>query len=89
MTDSVAASTTVYVVSGASRGLGYGVEQLAARADAVLYAGARDPAKADKLQQLAKQHSNVHVVLLRADAEADHKAVAAQVEKEAGHADVV
>ena len=90
MTDSAAASTTVYVISGANRGLGYGVvEQLASRTDAVIYAGARNPAKADKLQQLAKQHSNVHVVQLQADSEEDHKALAARVEKETGRADVV
>ena len=84
------ASKVVYVVSGASRGLGFGVvEQLAKRPTAIIYAGARDPAKADKLQQLAKQHANIHVVQLDAKAEADHKALAALVEAEAGRADVV
>ena len=83
-------SKVVYVISGANRGLGLGVtEQLAARANAIIYAGAREPSKADRLQQLASKHNNVHVVQLRADSEADHKAVAAQVEKEVGRADVV
>jgi len=82
--------STVYVISGANRGLGYGVtEQLAKRSSAIVYAGARDPSKADKLQQLAKQHSNVHVVQLRADLEADHRAVAARLEAETGRVDVV
>lgn len=90
MTTQADSTKTVYVVSGANRGLGFGVvEQLASRANAIIYAGARDPSKAEQLQQLAKQHSNVHVVQLRADSEADHKAVAAQVEAEAGRADVV
>ena len=84
------ASKTVYVISGASRGLGFGVtEKLALRSNAIVYAGVRDVSKADKLQQLARQHGNVHVVQLRADVEADHKALAAQVEKEAGRVDVV
>ena len=83
-------SKLVYVVSGASRGLGFGVvEQLAKRPTAVVYAGARDPAHADKLQQLAKQHANVRVVQLNAKAEAEHKALAARVEAEVGRADVV
>ena len=90
MSGQATASQTVYVVSGASRGLGYGVlEKLAARDTAIIYAGARDPSKADKLQQLAKKHNNVHVVQLRADSEEDHKTLAALVQKEAGRADVV
>jgi len=90
MPNSADASKTVYVISGANRGLGYGVtEQLVKRSNSVVYAGARDPSKADKLQQLAKQHSNVHVVQLRADSEADHKEVAARLETEAGRVDVV
>ena len=83
-------SKVVYVISGASRGLGYAVvEKLASRANSVIYAGARDPSKADKLQQLAQKHSNVQVVLLRADSVADHRTLATRVEKEAGRADVV
>ena len=90
MTGQTDASKTVYVISGTSSGLGLAVtEKLATRTDAIVYAGVRDPSKADKLQQLAGQHSNVHIVQLRADSEADHKAVAAQVEAEAGRADVV
>ena len=90
MSDRANSSKTVYVISGASRGIGYGVvEQLAKRSGAIVYAGARDVSKADKLQQLAQQHSNIHVVQLRADSEEDHKAVAAKVEKEAGRVDVL
>ena len=90
MPSQVDASKVVYVVSGANRGLGYGVvEQLAKRDAAIIYAGARDPSKADKLQQLAKQHANVRVVQLDAKSEADHSALAVRVEKEAGRADVV
>ena len=90
MTGTADSSKTVHVVSGANRGLGFGVvEILAARANTIIYAGARDPSKADKLQQLAGKHSNVHNIKLRADSEDDHKAAAAVVEKDAGRADVV
>ena len=83
-------SKVVYVISGASRGLGFGVvELLATRPNAIIYAGARDPAKSITLQQLAKTNSNVHIVKLSAESEADHKALAAQVEAEQGRADVV
>ena len=84
------AAKTVYVISGSNRGLGYGVlEKLAVRDTAIIYAGARDPSQAIELQQLANKHSNVHVVQLRADSEADHKALAERAEKEAGRVDVV
>ena len=43
------------------------------RATDVIYAGTRDSNDAGKLQQLAKQHSNIHVVQLRADSNADQK----------------
>ena len=87
---SVAAGAIVYVVTGTNRGIGYGlVETLVARPNTLVYATARDPAKADKLQQLAKQHSNVRIVQLRTDSDADHQAAAKQVEVEAGRVDVL
>jgi len=64
-------------------------ERLAARPDALIYAGARDPAKADKLQQLASKHPNVRVVKLAVDSDADHTAAAALVQAEAGRVDIV
>ena len=86
----VTASTVVYVITGANRGLGYGVaERLASRADTLIYAGARDPTKADKLQQLASKHPNVRVLKLRVDSDADHTAAASQVQAEAGRVDVL
>lgn len=83
-------STVVYFITGASRGIGYGLtERLAARPNTLVYAGARDTSKADKLQQLAKQHSNIRVVKLSVDSEDDHAAAAKRVEAEAGRVDVV
>ena len=87
---SAPASTTVYFITGASRGIGFGLtERIAARPDTLVFAGARDPAKADKLQQLAKQHTNIRVVQLAVTSDADHKAAAKQVEAEAGRVDVL
>ena len=84
------ATATVYVISGGNRGIGYGiVEKIANRPDSLVFATARDPAKADKLQQLAKQHSNVRVVKLSVDSDAEHAAAAKQVEAEAGRVDVL
>ena len=83
-------TTVVYFITGANRGIGYGLaERLSARPSTLVFATARDPAKADKLQQLAKQHSNVRVVKLSVDSDADHASAAKQVEVEAGRVDVV
>ena len=87
---SLSSSTTVYVISGTSRGIGLGfVEQLVSLSDTFIYAGARDVNRADKLQQLAKQHSNVRVVKLSAESDEDHAALRKQVEAEAGRVDVL
>ena len=87
---SLSSSTTVYVISGTSRGIGLGfVEQLISRPDTFIYAGARDVNKADKLQQLAKRHNNVRVVKLSAESDEDHVELRKQVEAEAGRVDVL
>ena len=87
---SVPTTTTVYFITGANRGIGYGLtERLAARPNTLVFATARDPVKADKLQQLAKQHSNIRIVKLSADSDAEHASAAKQVEAEAGRVDVL
>ena len=84
-------STTVYFITGANRGIGLGLAQrsLAARPNSLVYAGARQPSKADKLQAAAQQHSNLHMVQLDVGSDADHTAAAKRVEQEAGRVDVV
>ena len=90
MASSVSNSTTVYFLTGASRGLGYGVtEKLAARSNVLVYAGTRDPSKADKLQQLARLHSNIRVVKLSVESDTDHQEAVRQVETEAGRVDII
>ena len=83
-------STTVYFITGTNRGIGYAVtEKLAKRPNTLIYAGVRDPSKADKLQQLAKQHKSLRVVKLSVDSDAEHAAAVKLVEAEAGRVDVL
>ncbi|KAL1691079.1 hypothetical protein GGG16DRAFT_113413 [Schizophyllum commune] len=84
-------SSTVYLVSGASRGLGLEVvTQLATRPDAIVFAGARDPARATGLQALAKAHpGRLHVVKLTSAEKEDNIAAVEKVKRVAGRLDVV
>lgn len=84
-------SPTVYLVSGANRGLGLGlVTALVQRPDTIVFAGARDPPNATDLNALAAAHAGkLHVVkLVSADTESN-TAAAAQIAKVADHIDVV
>ena len=83
-------STAVYFITGGNRGLGFGLtERLSARPDTLVFATARDPSAADKLQQLSTQRGNIRIVQLRVDSDADHQAAAAQVEAQAARVDVI
>ena len=83
-------NTVVYFITGTNRGIGYAVVQkLAARPNTLVFATARDPSKANELQQLAKQHKNLRLVKLSVLSDEDHKAAAKLVEAEAGRVDVV
>ena len=65
------AAATVYVITGTTRGIGYGlVEWLASRPNAIIYAGARHASTATKLHQLIARHGS-HVRLLQLDAESE------------------
>ncbi|KII92800.1 hypothetical protein PLICRDRAFT_134710 [Plicaturopsis crispa FD-325 SS-3] len=83
--------STVYLISGASRGIGLGfVSALARRENAVVFAGARNPSSATQLQSLAKEFpSKVHVVKLTSGDKADNEAAVAEVKRVAGKLDVV
>ncbi|KAM0754912.1 NAD(P)-binding protein [Meredithblackwellia eburnea MCA 4105] len=86
----MSSTKTVYLVSGANRGIGFGlVSTLAQRPNAVVFAGARDVSKADALNALAKEKSNVHVVKLTSGDAEDNKAAVAEIQKIAGQLDVV
>ncbi|KAJ6576949.1 hypothetical protein DFH09DRAFT_1450537 [Mycena vulgaris] len=80
---------TVYLISGANRGIGYALAAtLAARPDTVVFAGARDPA-AHSLKDLAAKHPNVHPVKLTSADQADNEAAIAEIQKIAGQLDVI
>ncbi|KAF7311324.1 NAD(P)-binding protein [Mycena kentingensis (nom. inval.)] len=82
-------SPTVYLVTGANRGLGLGlVKILAARPDVVVFAGARNPA-ATSLVELATAHPNLHPIKFTLANESDNAAAVAEIERTVGRLDVV
>lgn len=84
-------SLTSYLVSGANRGIGLGlVTALATRPNTVVFAGARNPAAATQLNDLAAKHSDkVHVLKLVSGDKPGNLAAVEQIKKISGHLDVV
>ncbi|KII88976.1 hypothetical protein PLICRDRAFT_109225 [Plicaturopsis crispa FD-325 SS-3] len=84
-------SSTVYLVSGANRGIGLGlVTSLARRDGVIIFAGVRNPSAAESLQALVKQYpGKVNVVKLTSGNKEENEAVASLIEKTAGRLDVV
>ena len=86
----VSADTVVYLISGANRGLGFGlVQALAPRPNVVIFAGARDPSTADQLQALATTHSNIRVLQLTACSDSDAESAVAAITQAADRLDVL
>ncbi|KAJ6581989.1 hypothetical protein B0H19DRAFT_984126 [Mycena capillaripes] len=80
---------TVYLISGANRGIGFGlVATLAARPDDIVFAGTRDPA-AKSLSDLAAKHPNVHAVKLTSGDKADNEAAITKIRDVAGQLDII
>ncbi|KDQ12892.1 hypothetical protein BOTBODRAFT_34036 [Botryobasidium botryosum FD-172 SS1] len=84
-------TATVYLITGANRGIGYSlVHRLSTRSNTTIYAGARNPAQATALHELsAKSAAKIVVVKLDSLNTQDPKDVAKQIEKEEGKVDVV
>lgn len=82
-------SPQVWFISGANRGIGFGLAQLVAAHGNIVFAGARTPSKATALQKLAASNPNVHVVKLEATSASDVAAAAKTVESTTGGIDVV
>ncbi|KAG8979574.1 hypothetical protein FRB93_010111 [Tulasnella sp. JGI-2019a] len=83
-------SKTVYLVSGANRGIGLGlVESLSKNEFNIVIGGARDPSKPSGLNDLAMERSNVHVIKLISADVGDNKAAAQFIEEKFGQLDVV
>ncbi|TRM62172.1 hypothetical protein BD626DRAFT_548590 [Schizophyllum amplum] len=77
-------SSTVYLVTGAGRGIGFGItSQLAARPDVVVFAGVRDLSRAAALDELVSAYpGRIHVIKNNDEA-------AQEIKKVAGRLDVV
>ena len=86
-----AITATVYLITGATRGIGYGLtERLASRPSTIVYAGARDVSKATKLHSLAALYgSHLRVLQLRSESDDDHATAVRQVQAEVGKVDVL
>uniref|UniRef100_D8QAH1 Ketoreductase (KR) domain-containing protein n=1 Tax=Schizophyllum commune (strain H4-8 / FGSC 9210) TaxID=578458 RepID=D8QAH1_SCHCM len=84
-------SSIVYLVSGATRGIGLAfVSLLAERPNTIVFAGARDPATASDLQAVAAKHpDNVFVVELKACDQAGNTRAVEQIRQKTGRLDVV
>jgi NAD(P)-dependent dehydrogenase (short-subunit alcohol dehydrogenase family) len=83
-------SSQVWLVSGANRGIGLEfVKQISSRKDVVVFATARNPAKATELNELASKNPNIHLLQLESTSAADATTAALQIEKIAGGLDVV
>ncbi|KAL1741174.1 hypothetical protein HDZ31DRAFT_84995 [Schizophyllum fasciatum] len=80
-----------YLVSGANRGIGLGlVTALAGRPNTTVFAGARNPASASALNELAAKHpNNLHVLQLVNGDKPGNLAAVEQIRQKAGRLDVV
>ncbi|CDZ98565.1 Predicted short chain-type dehydrogenase [Phaffia rhodozyma] len=84
-------NNTVYLITGANRGIGFSiVKALASDPGNIIFAGARVPAKAIALHDLAKtSQAKINVVeFVSADTEGNKKA-AEEIKKAAGRVDVI
>uniref|UniRef100_D8PM45 NAD(P)-binding protein n=1 Tax=Schizophyllum commune (strain H4-8 / FGSC 9210) TaxID=578458 RepID=D8PM45_SCHCM len=83
--------STVYLVTGANRGIGFAiVTLLASRPDTVIFAGARNPSGATDLQALAKAHPDRFRVIKVVSADKENNLEAAkEIQRVAGRLDVV
>ncbi|EIN06161.1 NAD(P)-binding protein [Punctularia strigosozonata HHB-11173 SS5] len=82
---------TVWLVSGANRGIGLGiVTEIAAKPDTVVFAGARNPSAAKDLHALADKYpGKLHVVKLVSGDRQGNDAAVEEIKRLAGRLDVV
>ncbi|GAA5820881.1 hypothetical protein JCM11251_001860 [Rhodosporidiobolus azoricus] len=81
---------TVYLVTGANRGIGFGVvKALSERSNVLIFATARDPKKAGALNDLAAEKGNIKVIQLDVTNEGSATAAASIVEEQGDRVDVV
>ncbi|TRM57904.1 hypothetical protein BD626DRAFT_438812 [Schizophyllum amplum] len=87
----MASSSTVYLVSGANRGIGLEfINTLARRPNTIVFAGARNPSVAIDLNTLAAKYPDrVHVVQLVSGEKEGNARVIEKIKQTAGRLDVV
>lgn len=77
---------TNWLITGANRGLGFGLTEKLAKQGNTIFAGVRDLSKADHLKKLGE---NVHVVQLRSESEQDAKKAVEYVKSKVDSLDYV
>ena len=82
-------SSQAWFISGANRGIGFELVKIAANKGHIVFAGARTPAKAIALKNLAATNPNIHVLQLESTSVSDIAAAAKAVEATTGGLDVV
>jgi norsolorinic acid ketoreductase len=76
------ASSKTYFISGANRGIGFGlVKQLSGRPNVEVIATARNPEQSAEIQAWIRDHPNVHLMKYDAAVPSDALEVANQVER--------
>jgi len=78
-----------WFITGANRGIGFEIVKIAASQGYTVFAGARNPANASALNQLAAQYPDIHVVKLASGSASDAEAAATVVEHTTGSLDVI
>jgi len=77
-----------WLITGANRGIGLELVKIVSSHN-IVFASARNPAKATELEQLASRNSNIHVIKLESTSVADATAAAHLIDAVAGGLDVV
>ncbi|KAJ3014134.1 hypothetical protein HKX48_005325 [Thoreauomyces humboldtii] len=79
---STSTSPTTYFISGANRGIGFGLAtHLAAKPNTTVFAGVRKPSEAKALTSFASTHPNLHVIQYEATSEESARAAAQAVKQ--------
>lgn len=85
----ISSEQQIWFISGTSRGIGLALAQVVAQHGHIVFAGARNPSTAKRLQDLANTHKNVHIIKHEATSISDAAEAVRIIDKFAGGIDVV